>query len=156
MSILEVMSAWYWRYSHRCRYMMISPVQTISYYKIMIFISYVLSRLWKQPSAERWHYVACVCWCYTQSMCIDAVLLVWYWRYILVLFDECRYMIMRTILSIWYNKIMISIFYASSAPTLTPTSAPTVSLASIQLQGNAMADIARAIPGLTTLSGMDR
>ena len=37
-----------------------------------------------------------------------------------------------------------------------PTSAPTVSLASIQLQGNAMADIARAIPGLTTLSGMDR
>ena len=37
-----------------------------------------------------------------------------------------------------------------------PISAPTVSLASIQLQGNAMADIARAIPGLTTLSSKDR
>ena len=30
------------------------------------------------------------------------------------------------------------------------------SVASIQLEGNAMADIARAIPGLTTLSGMNR
>ena len=30
------------------------------------------------------------------------------------------------------------------------------SVASIQSEGNAMADIARAIPGLTTLSGMDR
>ena len=39
------------------------------------------------------------------------------------------------------------------------TSASTVimvaSVASIQQEGNAMADIARAIPGLTTLSGMD-
>ena len=43
-----------------------------------------------------------------------------------------------------------------SAPTLMPTSAPTVSLVSIQQEGNAMADIARAIPGLTTLPGMDR
>ena len=59
---------------------------------------------------------------------------------------------MWTILINLCDKIMISIFYAMSAPT----SAPTVSLASIQLQGNAMADIARAIPGLTTLSGMDR
>ena len=58
---------------------------------------------------------------------------------------------MRTILSMRCNKLTISIFYAMTAPT----SAPTVSLASIQLQGNAMADIARAIPGLTTLSGMD-
>ena len=48
---------------------------------------------------------------------------------------------------------MISIFYAILKPTLMPTS-PAVSR--IQLQGNAMADIARAIPGLTTLSGMDR
>ena len=63
---------------------------------------------------------------------------------------------MWTILINLCDKIMISIFYAMSAPTLTPTSAPTVSLASIQLQGNAMADIARAIPGLTTLSGMHR
>ena len=47
---------------------------------------------------------------------------------------------------------MISIFYAILKPTLMPTS-PAVSR--IQLQGNAMADIARAIPGLTTLSGMD-
>ena len=30
------------------------------------------------------------------------------------------------------------------------------SVASIQQEGNAIADIARAIPGLTTLSGMDR
>ena len=30
------------------------------------------------------------------------------------------------------------------------------SVASIQLEGNAMADIARAIPGLTTLIGMNR
>ena len=30
------------------------------------------------------------------------------------------------------------------------------STGSIQLEGNAIADIARAIPGLTTLSGMDR
>ena len=60
---------------------------------------------------------------------------------------------MSIVLSMRCNKIMISIFfYIMSAPT----SAPTVSLASIQLQGNAMADIARAIPGLTTLSGMDR
>ena len=44
---------------------------------------------------------------------------------------------------------------SSSTPTLMPTS-PTVSLASKRLQGNAMADIARAMPGLTTLSGKDR
>ena len=30
------------------------------------------------------------------------------------------------------------------------------STGSVQQEGNAMADIARAIPGLTTLSGMDR
>ena len=80
-----------------------------------------------------------------------------------------------TTLNISYDKLMIYIFYTVSAPTsapsltptsaptriptstptLIPTSAPTVSIASIQLEGNAMADIARAIPGLTTLSGMD-
>ena len=42
------------------------------------------------------------------------------------------------------------------APTLIPTVPPTVSLVNIQLEGDAMADIARAIPGLTTLSGMER
>ena len=40
------------------------------------------------------------------------------------------------------------------------TSASTVimvaSVASVQSEGNAIADIARAIPGLTTLSGKDR
>ena len=41
----------------------------------------------------------------------------------------------------------------TSAPTLAPTSAPTAT--PIQQEGNAMADIARAIPGLTTLAGMN-
>ena len=45
---------------------------------------------------------------------------------------------------------------APTSPTFAPTRVPTVSIASIQQEGNAMADIARAIPGLTTLSGMDR
>ena len=44
----------------------------------------------------------------------------------------------------------------TSAPTLIPTVSPTVSLVNIQLEGDAIADFARAIPGLTTLSGMDR
>ena len=49
----------------------------------------------------------------------------------------------------------------TSAPTLMPTSAPTLmptppTVSRIQQEGNAMADIATAIPGLTTLSGMDR
>ena len=42
-------------------------------------------------------------------------------------------------------------------PTITPTSMPTSPTVSrIQQEGNAMADIARAIPKLTTLSGMNR
>ena len=44
----------------------------------------------------------------------------------------------------------------TSAPTVSPTRLPTVSLVSIQQEGSAMADIARSIPKLTTLSGMDR
>ena len=42
-----------------------------------------------------------------------------------------------------------------TSPTFSPTRIPTVSIASIQQEGNAMADIARAIPGLTTLAGMN-
>ena len=40
--------------------------------------------------------------------------------------------------------------------TSTSTVIIVASVSSIQLEGNAMADIARAIPKLTTLSGMDR
>ena len=40
--------------------------------------------------------------------------------------------------------------------TSTSTVIMSASVSSIQQEGNAMADIARAIPGLTTLSGKDR
>ena len=40
--------------------------------------------------------------------------------------------------------------------TSTSTVIIVASVSSIQLEGNAMADIARAIPKLTTLSGMNR
>ena len=58
--------------------------------------------------------------------------------------------------------IMINLlfFFGVVLVIMMTTSTSTVilfaSAGSIQQEGNAMADIARAIPGLTTLSGMDR
>ena len=52
------------------------------------------------------------------------------------------------------------LFVGTALLVMTTKSASTVitfaSVGSIQQEGNAMADLARAIPGLTTLSGMDR
>ena len=47
-------------------------------------------------------------------------------------------------------EIVLFIIITKSTSTVTMVA----SVSSIQLEGNAMADIARAIPKLTTLSGM--
>ena len=49
-------------------------------------------------------------------------------------------------------EVVLSLMVATSTSTMIMVA----STGSIQQEGNAMADIARAIPGLTTLSGMDR
>ena len=49
-------------------------------------------------------------------------------------------------------EIVLFIIITKSTSTVTMVA----SVSSIQLEGNAMADIARAIPKLTTLSGKDR
>ena len=50
-----------------------------------------------------------------------------------------------------YGVVLLGVMTISASTVIM-----VASVASIQSEGNAMADIARAIPGLTTLSGMDR
>ena len=51
--------------------------------------------------------------------------------------------------------LLLGVVLLGMMTTRASTAIMFASTGSIQLEGNAMADIARAIPGLTTLSGMN-